>query len=219
MGEDDSPYDWEKPEHIVFLDAFYIDKYEVTNAQYRHCVEAEACWPPAHQEERDLYNLIEYANHPVMGLNWYQANDYCSWAGRRLPTEAEWEKAARGTDGRKYPWGAGIDCDHVVCTDEAMPVGSHPKGTSPYGALDMVDNAHEWVSDWFAYYTTERQDNPTGPATGSIKVWRGGGLWGMTSWEKTTYHTTARMSDHGAQAHSSPDYAKPGVRCALSVGE
>jgi formylglycine-generating enzyme required for sulfatase activity len=144
----DTPYEWEKPEHVVYLDTFYIDKLEVTNAQYRQCVEAGACWPPAKQEDRELYNMIEYANHPVMGLTWYQANDYCTWAGRRLPTEAEWEKAARGTDGRKFPWGAGIDCEHVVCTNDVMPVGSHPKGASPYGALDMADNAEEWVSDW-----------------------------------------------------------------------
>jgi len=166
----------EGPEHTVYLDAFYIDKYEVTNAQYRKCGEAGACNTPS---DTTYYDNADYAQHPVVYVNWYQAEAYCQWASKRLPTEAEWEKAARGTDGRTYPWGEGIDCDHAQysqCGGRTVPVGSKPKGASPYGALDMAGNVWEWVADWYDsdYYSQSPGRNPLGPDSGESRVMRGG---------------------------------------------
>jgi serine/threonine-protein kinase len=149
MGStDDDPdaYHGEKPQHTVYLDAFWIDKTEVTNAQYRKCVEAGACEEPGCWDD-DRYNAPE---QPVVCVNRYVAQDYAAWAGGRLPTEAEWEKAARGTDGKIYPWGdSPPDCskaNYFRCAGKPLPVGTHPDGASPYGALDMAGNVWEWVS-------------------------------------------------------------------------
>jgi formylglycine-generating enzyme required for sulfatase activity len=158
MGSSDSDPDAaddEKPQHTVYLDAFYIDETEVTNAQYRACVEAGACNAPADTTD---YDHADYAQHPVVYVSWGDADAYCLWAGKRLPAEAEWEKAARGTDGRTYPWGEGIDCDHAQyseCGGRTVPVGSKAKGASLYGALDMAGNVWEWVADWYdsGYYS------------------------------------------------------------------
>jgi formylglycine-generating enzyme required for sulfatase activity len=175
MGSD--KYGMEQPVHTVYLEAFYIDKYEVTNARYRACVEAGACSQP---DNTDRYNDPSYAEHPVVYVDWYQAEAYCQWAGKRLPTEAEWEKAARGTDGRTYPWGEGIDCDHAQyseeCGGQIVSVGSKPKGASPYGALDMAGNVWEWVADWYGkdYYSRSPGRNPPGPDSGTYKALRGG---------------------------------------------
>jgi formylglycine-generating enzyme required for sulfatase activity len=167
MGAADSDsqaFDNEKPQHTVYLDAFWIDKTEVTNAQYKKCVQARAC-----ETSNEAFNSrFNSDNQPVVGVPWYNAVTYCQWAGRELPTEAQWEKAARGTDGRIYPWGnQPATCDYTVMNDgsgdgcgngsAAWPVGSNPKGASPYGALDMVGNVGEWVADWYdeKYYTIE----------------------------------------------------------------
>ncbi len=173
----------EHPQHTVYLDAFWIDKTEVTNAQYEACVEAGACQAAHCADDSDL----NAPQQPVVCVDWFRAETYCKWVGARLPTEAEWEKAARGTDGRRYPWGnADATCEYAVMDDGsgngcgagsyAWPVGSKPAGASPYGALDMAGNVWEWVADWYAedYYGRSPARNPTGPDSGQYRGLRGG---------------------------------------------
>ncbi|MFB0545729.1 MAG: formylglycine-generating enzyme family protein [Anaerolineae bacterium] len=197
----------EKPQHTVYLDAFWIDKYEVTNAQYRKCVEAGACAPP---HDTRYYDDPAYADHPVVYVDWPQAKAYCQWAGGRLPTEAEWEKAARGTDGRIWPWGNEW-YEHKANTLEAGPgdttaVGSYPQGASPYGALDLAGNVWEWVADWYdaGCYPRSPSRNPQGPHWGANKVLRGGSWYADQRYARCAY----RNSSH------SFGYEGGGFRCA-----
>ena len=171
--------DSEHPQHTVFLDAFHIDKHEVTNAQYKQFMDATRHKAPEYWDN-EKYNQPE---QPVVDVDWHDAVAYCKWAGKRLPTEAEWEKAARGTDGRKYPWGN--EWDSSKCTsgmggdgyDYTAPVGSFPAGASPYGVMDMAGNVWEWCADWYNknYYSQSPQQNPKVPDSGSRRVLRGGG--------------------------------------------
>jgi formylglycine-generating enzyme required for sulfatase activity len=180
--------------HTVYLDAFYIDKTEVTNAQYQRCVEAGDCQAPTTCDWGEpTYGDASKADHPVVCVNWNDAQAYCAWAGARLPTEAEWERAARGGDGRVYPWGNTFDgskvnfCDKNCSADwkdasvddgyaGTAPVGSYPDGVGPYGALDMAGNVWEWVADWYdsCYYASSPESNPEGLASGDYPVFRGG---------------------------------------------
>ena len=177
MGLDEGQAN-ERPENEVALDGFWIDRTEVTNAMYRLCMDAGVCTTPEHDK---YFPYEEFRDYPVVYVSWDQANSYCEWAGRRLPTEAEWEKAARGTDGRIYPWGNETPSSNRLNFarqfGDIMPVGSFPEGVSPYGALDMAGNAWEWVADWYDvhYYSISPQSNPTGPEDGSFRVCRGGG--------------------------------------------
>ena len=177
----------EQPVHIVYLDAFYMDIYEVTNALYQACVKAGGCTPPQKTRSYSIlsyYGNLEYIDYPVVYVNWYQANKYCEWRGGGLPTEAQWEKAARGTDGRTYPWGEEIDCSQAnsfgcVRADETK-VGSFDSGKSPYDIYDMAGNVQEWVADWYGadYYHDSPASNPLGPNSGQYRVARGGSMFG-----------------------------------------
>jgi len=179
MGSSDADSqasDNEKPQHTVYLDGYWIDRTEVTNAQYRKCVEAGPCRRPECWDDEN-YNTPD---QPVVCVSWDDARAYAAWAGGWLPTGAEWEKAARGTDGRIYPWGNGPpDCDKVNysgCVGYPAAVGSYSLGASPYGALDMAGNAWEWVADWYdeGYYARSPAHNPQGPDAGDYRVMRGG---------------------------------------------
>jgi len=181
----------EQPAHTVALDAFWIDRTEVTNVQYRKCVAAGACTASSYNDY-DAYNSDA---QPVVGVSWHDAAAYCAWTGGQLPTEAQWEYAARGPEGRVYPWGNEWR-EKVANYDEggykdgynkSAPVGSFPDGVSWVGALDMAGNAWEWVADWYGAYTDEVQRNPIGPMSGNNKVLRGGAFALDPNFLRTTY--------------------------------
>ncbi len=180
MGSNDDPQAKEFPAHGVHLDAFWMDKFEVSNAMYTKCVDAGVCLPPV-LRLNPYYGKWAYRNLPVVYTNWYAAETYCAWAGRRLPTEAEWEKAARGTDQRRYTWGEDRPNPRLANFEESLmgemlPVFRYPLGASPYGVLNMAGNVREWVADWYAkdYYANSPKVNPTGPESGFERSLRGG---------------------------------------------
>lgn len=206
LGED------EKPVRQIYLNGFYMDKYEVTVGQYARYLEATDMEEPP---DWGTMNQMHNQRRPVVNVSWEDAVNYCKWAGKRLPTEAEWEKAARGTDGRIYPWGNEAPTrlhanygrkdwdDHLALA----PVGSFEAGKSPYGIYDMAGNAWEWVFDWYGldYYKTGPEKNPIGPDKGEEKVVRGG------SW---LYVSDFLRSAHRFNAQPMNRHFGYGFRCA-----
>ena len=178
MGAEDGLPDM-RPMHRVYVSTFWLDQHEVTNRQYRQCMDSGGCTPPKDHSTNDDAARADY---PVTNVTWTQARNYCGWRGKRLPTEAEWEKAARGIDGRLYPWGNSDDLVKArshpgePAKNGTVPVGSIEFARSPYGVADLVMNASEWVNDWYAedFYRSSPSRDPQGPARGGFKVLRGG---------------------------------------------
>jgi formylglycine-generating enzyme required for sulfatase activity len=183
MGSEDGDSD-EKPVHRVYLHSFWVDRTEITNGMYTECVSERVCTPPSSTSSasRDsYYNNPEYYNYPVSYVSWDHANTYCLWRenGSRLPTEAEWEKAARGTDQRIYPWGDSISCafsNYGECVGDTTSVDSYELGQSTYGVYNLSGNVWEWVADRYfeTYYQVSPLSNPAGPDFGEFRVLRGG---------------------------------------------
>jgi formylglycine-generating enzyme required for sulfatase activity len=169
----------EEPQRKVYLDAFWISKTQVTNAMFNACVAAGVCRYSASHTTNPNYLDALYASHPVVYVSWQAAQDYCSWVGGSLPTEAQWEKAARGPDGAKYPWGE--ESPRIKFTNSnneignTTAVGQFPYGASYYGVFEMGSNVREWVWDWYdaIYYQVAPNENPRGPETGEKKVLKG----------------------------------------------
>jgi formylglycine-generating enzyme required for sulfatase activity len=215
----------EHPAHPVSLSAFWIDRSEVTNRQYARCVDSGACTPPVGTGSFSRPRYFDdpvYDDYPIVLVDWHRAAAFCAWAGARLPTEAEWEFAARGPENRLFPWGDTFDpgrlnyCDRSCAGmsdpsyddgfPDTAPVGFSPQGASWVGALDMAGNVREWVADWYGPYSSEAVIDPKGPGSGESRIARGG------SWYDTP--DDVRSVNRGANL---PDYTHPkvGFRCAV----
>jgi len=223
MGADeDDPLaeDREKPQRQVYLDAYWIDQTEISNRQYAQCQSEGGCVRDMRSGDSSLTRTDylgnpAYNTYPTLIYLSQDAEEYCTWAGRRLPTEAEWEKAARGPDGRLYPWGnAELDCEYANfgdCLGDTTAATSHPEGASPYGAFHMTGNVWEWVADWYDpnYYAGAPDRNPQGPPTGDYRVRRGGG------WRSLDAHLRVTNRASGAPRHYFD--GQMGFRCAVSA--
>jgi formylglycine-generating enzyme required for sulfatase activity len=210
MGSD--RYSDEQPIHAIHLSAYYIDKYEVTNAAYGRCVDAGACVLP--KQSRSYTRIAYYGNpefdeFPVIYVDWNMAKTYCEWRGDRLPTEAEWEKAARGTDGRTYPWGESVSCDKANyqsnCKGDTTQVGSYLGGVSPYGLYDMAGNVWEWTSSLYKPYPYSADDGRENLNASGMRAPRGG------SWNNYGFNVRSAY-----RYRLAPDYINynVGIRCA-----
>jgi len=215
----------ETPAHKVSLAAFWIDSTEVTNEQYALCVKSGSCEPAKFADD----SLFNDDNYPIVGVSWYAAEAYCDWADAQLPTEAEWEYAARGPEGLTFPWGNSFNEENANSCDTnckngrrdernddgygfTAPVGNYSSGKSWVGALDMSGNTAEWVKDWYddAYYNNSPATNPQGPDSGEIKVQRGGG-WNSTVSDSRSTSRDSASPDDGAN--------NVGFRCAVVPGK
>jgi len=212
MGDDEN-----SPRREMFLDAFYMDRYEITVARYGNFLKATGKLnEPDDFPESDLK---KFGDFPVVGVNWHGANNYCRWAGKRLPTEAEWEKAARGEDGRNYPWGLdeptsaharfGVSSRKPVYPDGVSRVGTHPRGMGPFGMYDLAGNAWEWVADWYSTsFPRGESQNPKGPDSGTAKVIRGGGWMDpadrITATKRMYLNPNESMEDTGFRCARDP---------------
>ena len=210
----------ELPSQSIELPAFKIDKFEVTNTKYAECVQAGACTPPSSltSETREQYfDAPEFADFPVLFVSWKQADAYCTWAGKRLPTEAEWEKAARGTTQNAFPWGdEGPNCSLANtrqaaglenCMDDTQPVGSFASGASPFGVLDMAGNVWEWTASRYLpnYLPGAAEEALTGGPADLYRVVRGGG------WDSAPLNLLVSARSFDPDFHSSNNL---GFRCA-----
>jgi formylglycine-generating enzyme required for sulfatase activity len=214
-GGEGSEFD-EMPQHNVYVSAFYMDKYEVTNENYQRFIRGTQYHPQTIPFFQDDVSLLFGPKQPAVGVSWDDALTYCKWSEKRLPTEAEWEKAARGEDGRVWPWGNSFVSGNAnILGDEdgykyTAPVGSFEAGRSPYGLYDMAGNAAEWVSDWYdqSSYKATTFTDPKGPETGRVRVYRGG------SWNEAA--TGVRTGKRYTAAQHRTD-AILGFRCAKDV--
>ncbi len=219
MGSPDGVGNYnEHPQHTVYLDAYWIDKTEVTNNMYKKCVDAGSCTHPASYSSntRDsYYENSSYDNYPVTNVTWDQANAFCYWAGKHLPTEAQWEKAARGTDGSSFPWGNDPINESLAnygnLVGDTMEVGSYPSGASPYGALDMAGNVWEWVADYYIeneyyLYLQNPKDNPLVTTDSKYRSLRGG------SWQNGS---NSLMTAYRCFGFPNAALNNTGFRCAM----
>ncbi|MDE3223961.1 MAG: SUMF1/EgtB/PvdO family nonheme iron enzyme, partial [Nitrospirota bacterium] len=218
MGNNDGDSD-ERPAHSVHLDAFFMDKFEVTTSRYGKYVQATGRPAPPYWNQMAH---VSDGDRPVIGIDWHDADAYCRHYGKRLPTEAEWEKAARGTDGRKYPWGNAeptpsltnfgkrLNANLNYYNDRLTPVGSLGDGKSPYGIFDLSGNVMEWVADWYGdgYYQQSPARNPTGPSNGTKKVMRGG------SWINDALYLRSSYRYRYAPINRDANF---GFRCAMDA--
>jgi sulfatase modifying factor 1 len=202
----------DNPEHKVLLSEYWIYSTEVTNPQYSLCVDQAWCSPPEPADNPD-FRGFDALNKPVVGVTFEQAASYCAFMNAELPTEAQWEKAARGPDGRRYPWGDSEPTCKLLnynnCTKQAQTAQSNVEGASPFGARNMAGNVYEWVADWYdpVYYKTSPRGDPPGPDTGAARVVRSSG-----------YHSSADQSLSYARSYTSPKDHRPdlGFRCVVS---
>ena len=212
----------EVPPHAVTLSGFWIDQTEVTNAQLARCVAAGACQPPfapVFERHEDYYGNPEFDDYPAIYVSWLHGHDYCAWAGGALPTEAQWEYAARGPEGLTYPWGNDAPNDTLLNYDKNMndnvAAGSYPKGASWCGAMDMAGNVYEWVADWYMTYPDEALTDPTGPERGIGHVLRGGSWYDGLEFVRSANRYVIREAYRDYTVPSGHGFSL-GFRCAVS---
>ncbi len=215
-GDDPQAFGNEKPAHSESVASFWIDRTEVTNAQYQLCLSAGACAPPARTDSvtrSSYYDSPAFEDYPVIWVNWQQATAYCAWAGRRLPVETEWEKAARGTDGRAYPWGNQPPDNTLLnfnlASGDTTRVGSFPNGASPYGALDMSGNIVEWVEDFYYDSYFVKVFNTVTPSPSFL-----GGVHALRSSSWNDLFANIRAASRRYSADDRAAYNNVGFRCA-----
>jgi formylglycine-generating enzyme required for sulfatase activity len=230
LTRDAGAHESEEPQHKVYLDEYWMGRYPVTNRQYQTFVQAMVTSSPFHWQNGKIPGGLE--DHPVVNVSWDEAVKFCQWASQvsgqkiALPTESQWEKAARGTDGRIYPWGdqppdkSRCNFDRKVGT--TTPVGKYsPAGDSPYGCADMAGNVWDWVADWYdeKYYGNSPNRNPSGPASGRYSVLRGGSWnsydWLLRSAYRYRHPPDTRYNYNGFRCVCSPD---PGILVAGMLG-